>query len=138
MNVNVSIDQIDRILAYLPVFEATDNQFYEVRIEDSLLDPYLYTEEVNRFLQTLYETNFITSFDWMAWSDETERFINHPELLASCDLSTLQKLFTTHVWKDRFCSGHLASMIESKQILAILQRLAVIREQVASDQVNKT
>ncbi|WP_390621590.1 DUF6508 domain-containing protein [Roseimaritima sediminicola] len=40
---------------------------------------------------------------------------------------TIQKLFTTHARKDRFCEGHLASMFENDHIPALLRRLRTLR-----------
>jgi hypothetical protein len=42
---------------------------------------------------------------------------------------TLRKLLTTHVRADRFVEGHLAGVLESGHMLAILRRLKDIRQQ---------
>lgn len=49
----------------------------------------------------------------------------------------MQKLLTTHVRKERFCSGHLAGMIENGHILALLKRLAAIRADMVIGDTNK-
>lgn len=53
------------------------------------------------------------------WQNEAQHFVQHPELLNNADISTLQKLLTTHVRKERFCSGNLAQMIDNGHLQAI-------------------
>ena len=98
-----------------------------------MLDPYVYTAEVDQFIQVLYQGNLVIDFNWIAWRDEAEQFVNDPERLQTANLATLQKLLTSHVRADRFCSGHFAQMIQTGHILAILDRLAEIRSQIASE-----
>ena len=127
----ITVDNLDRVLAYRPVFERQPDELYEVRMEVSMLDPYVYAAEVNQFIQALYQENLVIAFNWIAWKDEAEQFVNDPERLQTADLATLQKLLTSHVRADRFCSGHFAQMIEMRHMLVILNRLASIRSQMA-------
>ena len=55
-------------------------------------------------------------------------YVDLQEKIDSADVVTLKKLFTTHVRKDRFCEGHLATMFENGHIVALLRRLKEIRE----------
>jgi hypothetical protein len=93
-----------------------------------MLDPYLYDAVVDRLVDALYAGGFIEPFDWPSWQDQAKEYVDHPDLLASADLEVLQKLFTTHVRKERFCSGHLAAMIRCGHLTAVLKRLAEIRQ----------
>jgi O-acetyl-ADP-ribose deacetylase len=113
------------------VFEQQPSKLYEVRSEGAAFDPYSYSAEVNQFVAALYKEELIVEFNWMDWGQEGEQFIKHPERLQTVGLETIQKLLTAHVRADRFCSGHLAHVIQSGHILAILQRLAVIRSNMA-------
>ncbi len=98
-----------------------------------MLDPYVYTTEVEQFVQTLYREGFIIQFDWTTWQWEAEEFMNHPERVQTADLKTIQKLLTTHVQAERFCSGHLAHTIQTDHILAILNRSAEIRSHMGTE-----
>lgn len=87
--------------------------------------------ELMALIQTLYDHNWIADdFDWPAWQPVAERYAKEPGLLDEADLGTLRKLFTTHVRKERFCDGHLAEVTRSGHLLALLQRLAQIRNQL--------
>lgn len=122
----MTVKSLDRILAFLSFFESKDSKFYEVRTDVSLFEPYVYTSKVNEFINILYSEEFIIPFDWSAW-DEGIKFIEQPDLLESADFTTLKKLLTVHIRQERFCSGHLAAMIDQGHILAILKRLKQIR-----------
>ena len=50
--------------------------------------------------------------------------------LETADLTTLRKLLTTHVRADRFSEGHLAGVLQSGHIVAVLRRLRKIRDQL--------
>lgn len=129
----VTVEGLDRVLAYLPVFRRQSSDLYEVNLEVITLDPYSYAPEVDQFIQVLYQEGLIIQFNWTSWQREAEAWMNHPERIGTCALETIQKLLTTHVRAERFCSGHLAHTIKTGHILAILNRLAQIRSQMATD-----
>ena len=88
-----------------------------------------YDEAVMEFEQILYANDWVTpKVDWDEWQDVAEEYVDSPEKIKSADVVTVQKLFTTHVRKDRFCEGHLASMFENGHIVVLLRRLQEIRE----------
>ncbi len=131
------VQSLDRVLAFLPFFEDQDSKFYEVRTDLSGFDPYVYSNEVDEFIEILYSEEFVTPFDWSIWQDEAAKFVEQPKLLESAELTILQKLLTTHIRKERFHSGHLAAMIDNGHIFAILKRLQQIRLDMESfDQIN--
>ncbi|QDT48935.1 hypothetical protein Pan258_29820 [Symmachiella dynata] len=57
-------------------------------------------------------------------------YVNSPGMIESSDVKTIRKLFTTHVRKDRFCEGHLATMFENGHIVALMRRLQQIRDEM--------
>ena len=132
----ISIENIEKVLKYLPYFEDANNTFFHLSKESSL-DPYIYNIKVQEFIKILYSGNFIQSFDWIAWQDEAEKFATDEHLLKNADLTTIIKLFTTHIRKERFCSGHLACMIGSGHILQLLKRLKTIRKELKGDVMDK-
>jgi len=123
----ITVQGIEKVLAFLPLFERSDTTLYEVRTDLSLFDPYVYSKEVGEFIEILDSEEFVTPFDWSNWQNEAAKFVEQPKLLESAELTILQKLLTTHIRKERFHSGHLAAMIDNGHILAILQRLKQIR-----------
>ncbi|MBD2253389.1 hypothetical protein H6G14_19105 [Nostoc parmelioides FACHB-3921] len=127
MSSSVTLQNIDNVLTFLTLFSSQNCQLYDIQTEPLTLDPYCYSKEFNRFITALYAGNFVISFDWTNWQDEANRFVTNPELLNLADISTIQKLLTSHVRKERFCSGHLAQMIDNGHLLTILQRLQAIR-----------
>jgi hypothetical protein len=84
---------------------------------------FVYHPEVNDFVRTLYAQGILYVCDWKRWGEEAERYQSHPDLLKAADLLTLRKLLTLHVRADRFVEGHLASVLESGHITAILWRM---------------
>jgi hypothetical protein len=130
MSSNINLKNIDTVLAFLSLFLNNQVKPYEIQTEPLTLDPFCYSQEFHRFITTLYQENFVISFDWVSWQNEANHFITYPELLTLADISTLQKLLTTHVRKEHFCSGYMTNIIENGHFLAILKRLQVIRTNI--------
>jgi hypothetical protein len=85
---------------------------------------------VQKFVAALYSNNFIRSFDWRRYQNVAKQYMEDGTRLEKADLETLLKLFTIHVRKDRFQSGHLASVIENGHILRLLERLEVLADEM--------
>jgi hypothetical protein len=130
LTANITPENIDRVLAFLPEIEDKGEALFRVDQSVSMLDPYLYDAVVDRLVDALYAGGFVEPFDWPGWQDRAKEYVDHPDLLASADLEILQKLLTTHVRKERFCSGHLAAMIRCGHLTAVLKRLAEIRQKM--------
>lgn len=122
----VSRQDIEAILSYLPDFDKAGFDFGEVVIEEGKFPWADYSGEVMDFYQDLYRHHFIVDFDWPSWQYVAIEYYQNPELINTVDLKTLRRLFTTHIRKDRFCEGHLLSVLESGHITAMLRRLAEI------------
>ncbi len=133
----ITVDSIDKILKFLPIFQQEGYKFSEWDSPKNFEDGVLcipscnYSKEVIEFEKTLYEEVFIIPFEWVKWQDEAERLMSDPNALRTADLETLKKLLTTHVRKERFCEGHLAAMLREHHITAILHRLKEIREEMS-------
>jgi hypothetical protein len=126
----VSPHQLDALLRFLPIFEQPGYVFGEWHSPEGQFPYYAMHREAMEFVQALYSQQIVFSFDWPSWQEEAKRFVADPEALKTADLLTLRKLLTTHVRKDRFVEGHMASMLECGHIAAILRRLGKIREQM--------
>lgn len=118
--------QIDEVLEFLPAFESPGYKFGEWADAGY----FSYSPEVDDWIRALYEQNFFLTFDWTRWKEEAQRYRSEPGALETADLLTLRKLLTTHVRADRFVEGHLASVLESGHVTAILRRLKQIRGQM--------
>ncbi|BAY64027.1 Appr-1-p processing domain protein [Calothrix brevissima NIES-22] len=126
MSTQITIKNLENILGFVTLLTNQEVKLYDIQTEPLTFEPYCYSKEFNELITALYQENFIISFDWLAWKQSADSFITNPELLTVADISTLQKLFTTHIRQERFCSGHLARMIDNKHLLAIFQRLQAI------------
>lgn len=134
----ITLENIDNILTFLTLFSSQDSQLYAIQAEPLTLDLYNYSKEFNRFITALYTENFVISFDWTNWQTEANQFVNELELLNVADIYTIQKLFTSHVRKERFYSGHLARMIDNDHLLTVLHRLQVIRQTESLENSDKS
>src|SRR3989304_62609 len=92
----ISIENIEKVLKYLPYFEDANNTFFHLSKESSL-DPYIYNIKVQEFIKILYSGNFIQSFDWIAWQDEAEKFATDEHLIKNADLKTIREELNGHI-----------------------------------------
>lgn len=128
MSGNITNKQIDAILPFLERFEAESFSVGTWNSPPGQMPWFSFGEAASDFQQALYDNGWIaSSFDWSEWQQTAQEFVASPEKLESADAKIIQKLFTTHVRKERFCEGHLASMLESGHIVTLLRRLKVIR-----------
>ena len=115
-----------KLLDYIPYFADSSNQFVECtemqKNEDgSFSFPYCsYSEMVREFEKTVYDTEFIFKGDYL---EGISGKATDPAFIERCDLETLRKIMTSCVRGERFCEGHLASVIENGLILKVLKRL---------------
>jgi hypothetical protein len=114
------------LLRFLPIFEMSS--FGTIATPAGQMPFANLSPEVRRFVQALYDHGWIPDFDWSAWQEEAESYVNFPDKIRNADISTLQKLLTTHARKDRFCEGHLLEMLMAGHITLILRRLKSITE----------
>lgn len=123
----ISLQQVDVVLRFLPIFEQPGYVFGEWHSPEGQMPFYSMSREAADFVQALYDQQIIFPFDWTSWQDEAVRYITDLEMIKTADLVTCRKLLTTHVRQDRFVEGHLANMLESGHITAVLKRLQEIR-----------
>jgi hypothetical protein len=124
---SITFHQIDSLLPFLDRFEAADFSAGTWNTTPGQMPWFDYAESVNQFQKALYDNGWIKSFDWTNWQDTAIQYVKNPHKIEAADAETIQKLFTTHIRKDRFCEGHLAAMIENRHIVALLRRLKNIR-----------
>lgn len=129
-----TLEQIDALMPFVRRFEKAGFSAGSWNIEQGHFPWFDHDEVVTDFIKVLYDNNWVTSsFNWTKWRDSAQKYIDSLESIQSADSVTIQKLFTTHVRSNRFCEGHFASMLESGHILALLQRLQEIREEMIQE-----
>lgn len=132
---DLSLTQLDTILAYLPIFERPGYSFGEWQITRGVFPYWAASPEATAFVEALYRERLITPFDWGSWAAEARHYTEGGgEALNTADLTTLRKLITSYVRADRFSEGTLASLFQSGQITAVLRRLGQIRDALAAEQ----
>jgi ADP-ribosyl-[dinitrogen reductase] hydrolase len=122
----LTLNNIQAVLKFLPVFEQIDFSPGEWIGGEGHLPYFEYANVILDFLRTLGENGFIQPFNWPQWG-EGEQLVDNPRLLSKASLQTLRKLLTAHVRADRFSEGHLAAMFESGHITMILKRIDEIQ-----------
>jgi hypothetical protein len=124
----ITNEQIDAILPYLDQFEATGFSVGTWNTPPGQMPWFEFGEAVMEFQQALYDNDWITpSFNWTEWQETAREYVASPERIESAHAETIQRLFTTHIRKERFCEGHLAAMFENGHVLTMLRRLRDIR-----------
>lgn len=127
-----TLDQMDAVLSFLPVFEQNDFEPSRVEAPRGEFPYHVHARELSQFVRAVYESGFAFEFDWPAWQEDARRYCDEPELLGTADLKVLRKLITLHVRKERFLEGHLPGMVRTGHIVAWLRRLKALRESIAS------
>lgn len=123
----ITKEQIDGLLPFLDTFERADFTAGTWEIKPGQFPFLNYDDSVDAFQKSLRDHGWIVPFDWPAWQNRAEEYVNDPKELESATPETIQKLLTTHSRKERFCEGHLAAMIECGHVAALLRRLESIR-----------
>lgn len=130
-----SRSDVAKVLAFLPYFASRPKDAYtwqggeEIGPREFKMPYVAYAAPVLNLERALYDGHFIRlNIDWTDRQKEAFRYVDDPTLVESADLDTLVWLFTTHIRKDRFVEGHLADMIDSGHILALLSRLKVLAD----------
>ena len=125
---SISLENAEALLSFLPVFEDPDFYVGEVVVEKGVMPYWEYDRQVHLFIKTLYENGWVIDFGWPDWQKQAKLYWNNPAMLKGARISTIQKLLTTHVRKDRFCDGHLGIAIRSDHIVSILKRIKQLVE----------
>ena len=124
---HISKAGIEKLLSTIPLIENFSGTWVEHHIEkrgDILCcGGATNAAPVMAFYRAFDESGLFIRFDWPSWQKEAARLYDDPSLIDQADLETIRRLLTTHIRKDRFCEGHLASACESGHIVAVLKRL---------------
>jgi hypothetical protein len=113
--------RIERVLRHLPRLADADPG--HVVANEGQLPYWEYGPELMALLDDLLSSGLLVVFDWSAWRHEAERLERDRAALASADLDAIRRLLTFHVRADRFNDGHMAQVLSSGHLIAILRRL---------------
>ena len=130
----ITTKQLNAILPFLDTFRKMGFKCGEwmVASESLVIPHFAFTKAFESFLQALYDNDWIEQLDWTKWQETAARYVDSPDLLTSASAETIRTLLTIHVRKDYSCEGHLAAMFENGNIVALLQRLKEIRQEMKS------
>jgi len=132
----VSKEGVCRLLSFLPFFEAWDETDYGVGPGAAVVEQgvghtglALLPAKASEFVAACYEEGFVQPFDWTKWTRRHEGALASDAFIAEADLSAIIKMLTAHIRADRFCEGHLLSVMRDGTILKILRRLRDIHSE---------
>ena len=128
-NTEVTLANAEAVLRFLSVFEKPDFEAGRVVVRAGQMPCWNYGTEVNVFAKALFDNRWVVEFDWTPWQKEAKKYLAEPELVIGADLRVLRRLLTIHIRKDRFCDGHLATMVVEGHITSILKRIEQLKEQ---------
>jgi hypothetical protein len=124
--------QIDELLRFLPLFDVPGRDWIEgwgggERTESGAITvPYpIYAADVVAFFRLAGQPR---------WSDydyeprEAARMLGDEAFIRRATLAEVKTMLTYCVRGERFGDGHWAAMLESNKIVALLQRLRVLRD----------
>ncbi len=127
----VTLEQIDALLPFRQRFEEAGASVGTWKALDTIMPWFDYNKLVSEFVSVLYRMEWVAGgFDWPRWQRKAKRYVETATLIETADAGTILKLFTTHVRADRFNEGHLAQMVSTGHVLALLRRLEVIRKEM--------
>jgi hypothetical protein len=106
----LTIENFDSVIAYIPSLEQ---------------------QQPRDLLRAFCDNGFVSlPFAASQWGYEAQRYMANPHLVATADLETCVKLITFHQRGDYWEYGHFDDMVRSGHILAIVRRLAVLRNEL--------
>jgi hypothetical protein len=125
---------IEVILNYLPYFEDKNQKFFDILMpkrDGGNIVEYIYVTYSAKFMEfyrELHEQGFVTNFNWLDSTLESNDLSHYYELLEDADIATLRKLITIIVRHDKHNEGFFADVIDSGLLLAMLNRLKELNE----------
>ncbi len=131
----VTTDGIRRLLSFLPLLSEPgakhgDGPNFEPAGKNTVAYiPAMISETAENFVQACEDEHFVQPFDWHAWSKRHQAELNDAAFIASSDMTMIVKMLTTHIRANRFCDGHLLTMLNDGIIVQILKRLNQINSE---------
>jgi hypothetical protein len=128
----ITLEAIDELLRFLPLFDVPQRKYVkawaggEVTPDGAITIPFPeYCDDVLEFFRLAGRA---------CWSDseydprEARTMLSNDQFISTCSLNDIKTLLTYCVRGERFSDGHWASVLKTGRVIAILRRLAVLRE----------
>jgi Family of unknown function (DUF6508) len=134
INNTEAIENIDALLKFLPEFSQTENDFMTWHMAEPRSDgistlPYPdYAPIVDQFRQ-LVSQDFWCDYHYQR--AEVDAMLGDETSIPIASLDQIKSMLTYFVRGERFCDGLQNRLIREGKIAAILQRLQVLRDQMA-------
>jgi hypothetical protein len=132
---SITPERADELLRFLPGFSVPGRSYTktwaggERTADGAITVPYpVYEDDVLAFFG-------LAGQPW--WSDyaydprQAHEMLHDDECIARCSLEELRTMLTYCVRGERFCDGHWEHLLGTGRIVALLRRLAVLREELA-------
>jgi len=130
----ISAEQINELLQFLPRFEVAGREYVEAwgggeTTPDgkAVQVPYpIYCDDVLEFYRLAGQTHWC---DFGYNPRQAYTMLGDDALIAGASLDQIKTMLTYCVRGERFADGHWAHMLESGHIVALLRRLADLRDE---------
>ena len=130
----ITLERIDELLAWLPrLAELTQAPIREWELKRSpeghlLVTPPLYTGEVYSFFHAAGQPWWC---DYGYVPENAGRWVQDDAFIARASLDQVKTMLTFCVRGERFCDGLWAGVLGNGRIAAILNRLKILRDEMA-------
>ena len=131
----ITAEKMDELLRFLPLFERPDRDYVqawgggETLPDGAITMPFpIYCDDVLEFFTLAGRPHWA---DYGYQPREAYEMLDDDAFIAAASLDELKTMLTYCVRGERFADGHWAHMLESGRIVALLRRLAVLRQELA-------
>jgi len=125
----ITADGVRRLLSFLPLLSEPgarhgDGPSFEPAGKNRVFyKPAILSKTAMDFVQACEDEHFVQPFDWPTWRKRHQAELCDDAFIASSDMTRIVKMLTTHIRANRFCDGHLLTMLDDGIIEKILERL---------------
>jgi hypothetical protein len=133
MNDNrITVERIDELLRFLPFFEAPGRAYVKAWAGGEKTPGGAITVPFPEYCDDVLEFFSLAGQPW--WSDfqydprEAYAMLSDDRFISTCSLDDIKTMLTYCVRGERFSDGLWASVLESGRVVALLRRLAVLRD----------
>lgn len=128
-------ERMDELLRFLPLFEVPGREYIqawgggETTADGKAIQvPYpIYCEDVLEFYTLAGQAHWA---DYHYHPRQAYDMLRDDEFIATASLDEIRTMLTYCVRGERFMDGHWAHMLESGRVVALLRRLAALREEL--------
>jgi uracil-DNA glycosylase len=123
--VKLTIENIDELLAYLPVFSSTKFKPYTLTKKDNrtFIE---YDSVVKAFCDSAYQPCWYSDYDSLV----VDEIFRNESLLSNATFEQVKAMLTYFVCGERFSDGFKAQLIESGHLQRLLERLKQLRNTI--------